>query len=105
MTTYIATLFDCPVSDADKREAVAKFCAALEASLGREAVAPTYIAYQHAFDAFGELPLPADATEAQRADVAKWIEAESAGCHAAFGGWHQWPGGAHFEIEINSDCR
>lgn len=97
---YTATLFDCPVSDADRREAETLFCAAVEAALGGEAaVAAAYAAYKAAFDAHGELPLPADATDAQRAAVARWIEAEAAGTGAAFIGWHRVPDSAHFEIE------
>lgn len=103
MKTYTATLFDCPIKDADKREAETAFCEAIEASLGgQEAVATAYQAYQAAFSAHGELPLPATASDAERAAVARWESAESAGCHAAFAGWHRWPDGAHFEIEISA---
>ena len=97
---YTATLFDCHVSDADRREAETLFCAAIESALGsKSAVAQAHAAYRAAFDAHGELPLPAVATDAERAAVARWEAAEAAGCTAAFAGWHRVPDGAHFEIE------
>lgn len=100
MTTYTATLFDARgLTDADKREAEEKFCEAIESTLGGvDQVAPAYRAYQAAFDAHESLPLPAEATDSERAAVARWERAERAGNQAAFDGWHD-VGGAHFEIE------
>lgn len=102
VTTYTATLFDCPVSDTDKRTAEVAFSKAVETSLGgQQQVAVAYKAYSDAFNAHGELPLPADATDAERRAVAAWEEAESAGTSAAFAGWVGDLHGAHFEITTN----
>lgn len=102
VTTYAATLFDCPVSDADKRIAEAAFCKAAEASLGGEQqVAVAYKAYNDAFAVHGELPLPSEATDAERRAVAAWEDAENAGTSAAFAGWVGDLSGAHFEITTN----
>ncbi len=98
---YTATLFDCPASDADRREAEVKFCDALEAALGgADQVAPAYQAYDAAFKTHGELPLPAAASDAERAAVARWEVAEAAGNRAAFAGGVGDLRGAHFEISI-----
>lgn len=99
VTTYTATLFDCPVSDADKRTAEAAFCKAVEAFLGGEQqVAVAHKAYSDAFNVHGELPLPAEATDAERRAVAAWEDAERAGASAAFAAWVGDLRGAHFEI-------
>lgn len=99
--TYTATLFDCPVSDADKDEATELFCAAIEAALGGEAaVVAAYRAYNCAFEARGELPLPSVATDAERAAVTRWEDAECAGQRAAFAGWNGNHRGAHFEVSV-----
>jgi len=99
MHTYTATLFDCPVSDADKREAEGKFCDALDATLGGpEQVAATYADYAATFAEYGELPLPASASAAERAAVARWEDAERGATTAAFAGWSGPLGGAHFEV-------
>ena len=98
---YTATLLDCQVNDADKREAETLFCQAVEAELGsQEAVAKAYAAYQSAFNAHKELPLPACASDAERSAVSLWTEADAAGSRAAFAGWYRQPDGAHFEIEL-----
>ncbi|MEI6600275.1 MAG: hypothetical protein WCN21_07360 [Comamonadaceae bacterium] len=101
-STYTSSLFDCRgVSDADRREAEQLFCAAIEAQLGGKTnVVTAYAAYEAAFQAHGELPLPAAATEQERAAVEAWEDAERAGCAAAFAGWTGNLGGAHFEINV-----
>lgn len=98
--TYTASLIDCPISSAAAAEAESKFSAALEAALGgADNVAPAYRAYMAAFNAHGQTPLPAEATDAERAAVARWEEAECAGESAAFAGWGD-TRGAHFEISL-----
>lgn len=98
--TYTATLFDCKISSKDAAEATERFCDAIEADLGGAAnVAPAYAAYMAAFNKHGQIPLPAEATDAERAAVMLWADAENSGECAAFDGWGDL-GGAHFEIEI-----
>ena len=98
-STYTASLFDCRgISDTDRREAEQLFCATIEAKLGD--VAAAYSAYESAFQAHGELPLPSAATEQERAAVEAWEAAERVGYAAAFAGWVGDLGGAHFEINI-----
>jgi hypothetical protein len=97
--SYTATLFDCQISAAAKAEATDLFCAAIEQALGGAAnVASAYKAYAAAFAEHGELPLPTEATAAERAAVERWEDAERVGSQAAFAGWRNL-GGAHFEIE------
>ena len=99
---YTATLFNCPVKDADKREAEAVFCAVLDAHFGGpEHTVKAYLAHQAAFDAHGELPLPASATDAEIIAVASWASAESEACREAFAQWYRFPDGSHFEIEVS----
>lgn len=106
MKTYTATLFDCPISGAERNAAEEKFCAALEAHLGGEArVVPAHEAYQRAFAKYEEIPLPAAATDGERAAVALWMEAEVLAEAAVFSEWHGWKAGtlrgAHFEITVH----
>ena len=100
--SYTVTLFDCQIRDNDKRAAEIVFCNAIENELGgASAVAQAYRAYRAAFSAHGELPLPAHASDIERAAVERWETAEAAGCRSAFDGWHSWPRGAHFQVECS----
>jgi len=101
--TYTASLTDCRgINDADRREAEALFADAADAASGGEAAtAHAYEAYMDAVNANGGTPLPADATDAQRAAVALWEKIENAGMCAAFAGWYRFPDGAHFEISVS----
>ena len=103
METYTATLYDCPIKDADKREAENVFCTSIESTLGGvDAVCTAFKAYCNALDLHEEFPLPATATPEQRAAVALWMDAESVATQSAFSGWHRCPDGAHFEIELTN---
>ncbi len=101
--SYTVLLMDCPVSADDRRDAESTFCAALEVYLGGAAqVAAAYRAYDAAFKSHEETPLPPEATDAERAAVRLWEDAERAATQAAFDGWHGVSAGtmrgAHFEI-------
>ena len=98
--TYTATLFNCPVKDAEKREAEAVFCAVLDAHFGGpQHTAKAYLAHQAAFEAHGGLP--ASASDAEIIAVASWASAESEACREAFAQWYRFPAGSHFEIEVS----
>lgn len=105
MTTYTATLFDARgLTDADKRAAEETFCKYLEATLGgADQVAPACAAYDAAFKTHGTIPLPAEATDAERAAVARWEDAEQAATSRAFEGWHNMDSGAHFEVAVQAE--
>lgn len=100
--TYTATLFDARGLTTDnKREAEDIFCQHLEATLGGVyQVAAAFIAYYEAFKTHGQTPLPAEATDAERAAVARWEAAENAATCAAFDGWRNLESGAHFEVSV-----
>ncbi len=98
---YSVTLFDARgISAADQRQAEDIFRATVDAILGGpDGVVAAYRAFCAAMDEHEELPLPANATDSDRAAVARWEEAERAGERAAFAGWVGNTGGAHFALE------
>lgn len=99
--SYSVIFLNSQVKEADKRAAENVFCGAVEALLGGESdVADAYRDYMAAFDAFGKLPLPPEASDAQRAAVRNWELAEGAGYQAASKWWRHWPDGAHFEVTL-----
>ena len=88
------------VSPADRAQAEHRFRAALETSLGDEALVwPVYQAYLRLLQAYGdhERPWPLTAEEQLLAD--QWEAAELAATQAAFGA-ERYMGDAEFEIAL-----
>jgi hypothetical protein len=88
------------VCDAQRREAVERFCAALEDSLGDPGlVVPVYLAYQRLLQLHGEEARPWDLAPAEQLLAEQWEAAELAATRAAFGA-ERYMGDAHYELQI-----
>ncbi|MDP2818755.1 MAG: hypothetical protein Q8O29_10890 [Polaromonas sp.] len=88
------------VSPADRAQAVKRFRAALEASLGDASlVAPVYRAWLRLLQAHGEEARPWDLSPAEQLLADQWEAAELAATQAAFGA-ERYMGDAHFELSI-----
>lgn len=88
------------VSLADREAAAARFCAALEASLGDASlVAPVYRAWLRLLLVHGDQQRPWDLSPAEQVLADQWEAAELAATQAAFGA-ERYMGDAHFELSI-----
>lgn len=85
-------------SESERRDAVQRFCLALEAELGDTAlVAPVYLAYQKLVAIYGEQPNLDAISSEEMSIITAWQAAESAALTAALGP-HRHMGEAQFVI-------
>lgn len=98
---YSVTLFDAPISEADRNEAINLYRSAIESHLGSaQAVAEAAQEYQRLIERYEEYPLPDEATDAEKSVADLWIEAEREGERAAFADWLGDPGPANFVVDV-----
>jgi hypothetical protein len=99
--SYSLTIFDADDTPAEqRREAEKRFRRSLESSLGNATlVAQVYTAFQGIVGVYGENPDLDGLTDAERAVVEQWLQAETAAVAAAFGP-HRYMGDAMFEIRV-----
>lgn len=97
---YSLRLYDADATDAQRREAEARFRQALEEALGDESlVAPVYTAYLRIVAAYGDAPDPDVLTDAERTVFEQWQAAEAAALAATFGP-NRYMGDAMYEIKV-----
>ncbi len=88
------------VGDEERQQAVQRFKAALEESLGDAAlVAPVYRVWLKLYQAHGDHARPWPVSDAEQLLADQWEAAELAATQAAFG-VNRYMGDAHFELDV-----
>ena len=97
---YLLKIFSADdVTDAERADAIKRFRATLEQTLGDAAlVLPCYLAYQKLFVQYGDHARPWPITEPEQMLAEQWEVAELAATQAAFG-VNRYLGDADFEIQ------
>lgn len=101
ITTYTLSVIDMRLSTEDDNKAVQAACDSLDGIFGSPAaVGAACAAHDEIFSRYGEWPLPAEATDAERISVDRWMDAERAATTAAIkaSGYESWSMGGHLEI-------
>ena len=98
---YTVTLEECHVSKTHKDDAIRKYVAALETLLGGTAgMVAAKQAFDIVFSRYEDVPLPPEATQAEREAVSRWDEADIAATNTAFEGWFPFPQASYFSFNV-----
>lgn len=97
-----ATLMDCSgVDHSAKESASSDYAQCLLEHFGTaQATQMAMEKYQAVFDTYGEIPLPAEATDADRELVDAWESATARCATEAFKDWARVPDSAYFELSF-----